>query len=90
MGYEGDATGVTNSKKMRIAASVSSIFKHADAADKGLMALGFLGAVGDGVSTPFVLFLSSRLMNNIGDAPSLDEGQFAYVINKVMFLVSVR
>ncbi|KAI6700619.1 hypothetical protein NL676_014943 [Syzygium grande] len=82
MGYKGDATGVTNAKKMRIAASVSSIFKHADAADKWLMALGFLGAVGDGVSTPFVLFLSSHLMNNIGDAPSLDEGQFAHVINK--------
>ncbi|KAL3723213.1 hypothetical protein ACJRO7_035400 [Eucalyptus globulus] len=67
---------------MKIFGSVRSIFKHADAADKWLMALGLLGAVGDGISTPFVLFLSSRLMNNIGDAPSLDKDQFTHVINK--------
>jgi len=72
---------------MKIFGSVRSIFKHADAADKWLMALGLLGAVGDGISTPFVLFLSSRLMNNIGDAPSLDKDQFTHVINKVTYLL---
>ncbi|KAK3413325.1 hypothetical protein EUGRSUZ_I01893 [Eucalyptus grandis] len=52
----------------RIAGPISSIFKHSDAADRWLMALGLIGAVGDGISTPFVLLLSSRLMNNIGNA----------------------
>ncbi|KAF8013030.1 hypothetical protein BT93_I1023 [Corymbia citriodora subsp. variegata] len=82
MASERDVRGVISKKKMKIVGSVSSIFKHADAADKWLMALGILGAVGDGISTPFVLFLSSRLMNNIGDASSLDKDQFTHVINK--------
>ncbi|KAL3723210.1 hypothetical protein ACJRO7_035397 [Eucalyptus globulus] len=83
MGRERDTSGVIKTKKMRrIAGPISSIFKHADAADRWLMALGLIGAVGDGISTPFVLLLSSRLMNNIGNAPSLGEGQFPRVIDE--------
>ncbi|KAG6656427.1 hypothetical protein I3843_04G021200 [Carya illinoinensis] len=48
--------------------SIRSIFMHADGVDLWLMALGILGSVGDGFSTPLVLFISSRLMNNIGVA----------------------
>ncbi|XP_047314702.1 ABC transporter B family member 15-like [Impatiens glandulifera] len=42
------------------------IFMHADFTDVILMIFGFLGAVGDGVSMPVVLFVTSKLMNNIG------------------------
>ncbi|KAB1211634.1 ABC transporter B family member 15 [Morella rubra] len=48
--------------------SIRTIFMHADSVDLWLMALGFLGSMGDGISTPLVLFISSRLMNNIGGA----------------------
>ncbi|KAL3723216.1 hypothetical protein ACJRO7_035403 [Eucalyptus globulus] len=76
-------SGVVKTKKMRrIVGPISSIFKHLDAADRWLMALGLIGAVGDGISTPFVLLLSSRLMNNIGNALSLGEGQFSRVIDE--------
>lgn len=43
------------------------IFMHADGIDKLLMALGFIGATGDGVFMPLILFVTSKLMNNIGE-----------------------
>lgn len=49
---------------------MASIFMHADAVDKFLMTLGFIGAMGDGFTTPLVLIVSSRLMNNIGATSS--------------------
>ncbi|OWM73994.1 ABC transporter B family member 15-like isoform X1 [Punica granatum] len=62
--------------------SIGSIFMHADGMDKVLMALGILGAVGDGFSTPLVLFISSRLMNNIGGASGSSMDAFLHNINK--------
>ncbi|KAK3154336.1 hypothetical protein QOZ80_2BG0189220 [Eleusine coracana subsp. coracana] len=44
----------------------SSVFAHADAVDVALMVLGLLGAVGDGMSTPLRLFISSRIANDFG------------------------
>ncbi|XP_072995969.1 putative multidrug resistance protein [Typha latifolia] len=50
--------------------SFFTIFNHADAVDKLLMAIGFLGAVGDGLSTPVMLFITSKIMNNLGNGPN--------------------
>lgn len=57
-------------KKTKRKASISTIFKHADGIDLLLMAMGFLGAVGDGLCTPVMLLIMSRLMNNLGHGPS--------------------
>ncbi|PPS00076.1 hypothetical protein GOBAR_AA20600 [Gossypium barbadense] len=38
---------------------IRSIFMHADAVDLWLMTLGFIGAVGDGFSTPLVLLVTA-------------------------------
>ncbi|GJM85230.1 hypothetical protein PR202_ga01663 [Eleusine coracana subsp. coracana] len=48
----------------------SSVFAHADAVDVVLMVLGLLGAVGDGMSTPLRLFISSRIANDFGSGPN--------------------
>ncbi|KAK4782251.1 hypothetical protein SAY86_016353 [Trapa natans] len=47
---------------------VGSIFMYADSIDVLLMALGFFGAVGDGFTLPLMLYILSRLMNNIGSS----------------------
>ncbi|KAJ4837376.1 ABC transporter B member 15 [Turnera subulata] len=60
--------------------SLSSIFMHADRVDWLLMVLGFIGSVGDGFSTPLVLFVTSRLMNNIGGSSSSAGSTFSHNI----------
>lgn len=70
-------------KNMTAGGSIRSIFMHADGVDKLLMALGFLGAMGDGFTTPLVLYISSRLMNNIGGSASSTADMFLNNINKV-------
>lgn len=55
-------------KRKKEGYSLRSIFIHADVVDKLLMGLGLIGAVGDGVSMPVVLLVTSRLMNNIGNS----------------------
>ncbi|KAL4366872.1 hypothetical protein GQ457_05G018120 [Hibiscus cannabinus] len=62
--------------------SVRSIFMHADGVDKWLMALGFIGALGDGFSTPLVLLVTSKLMNNLGDSSVFSADMFLHNINK--------
>ncbi|TVU29730.1 hypothetical protein EJB05_21313, partial [Eragrostis curvula] len=49
--------------------SFMSLFAHADAADVTLMVLGLLGAVGDGMSTPLKLLITSRIANDLGSGP---------------------
>jgi ATP-binding cassette, subfamily B (MDR/TAP), member 1 len=44
---------------------------HADVTDAVLMALGLLGAIGDGLSTPVMLFITSRIFNDLGGGPGL-------------------
>ncbi|XP_004304963.1 PREDICTED: ABC transporter B family member 15-like [Fragaria vesca subsp. vesca] len=53
--------------------SLGSIFIHVDAIDKFLMTLGFLGAVGDGLSTRMLIVFNSGLMNNMGRGGVFDE-----------------
>ncbi|KAK4760323.1 hypothetical protein SAY87_005216 [Trapa incisa] len=80
---KGDAATVDARDKTKPGRSpLRSMLMHADGVDKCLMALGLVGAVGDGLSTPVVLYVSSRLMNNIGDSPSLDSNAFLQNINK--------
>jgi ATP-binding cassette subfamily B (MDR/TAP) protein 1 len=51
--------------------SFASVFMHADAADAALMVLGLVGAMGDGLSTPVMLFITSRIFNDLGSGPDL-------------------
>ncbi|KAJ9551428.1 hypothetical protein OSB04_015473 [Centaurea solstitialis] len=61
----------TKTKRKIKNGSFQSIFMHADGVDMFLMALGFLGAFGDGFSSPLMLLVLSRLMNGIGDFSSV-------------------
>ncbi|CAK7328040.1 unnamed protein product, partial [Dovyalis caffra] len=61
--------------------SIRSIFMHADRVDWLLMVLGLIGSIGDGFSTPLVLFVTSKLMNNLGGASSSAEA-FSHSIDK--------
>ncbi|KAL6629037.1 hypothetical protein ACP70R_028802 [Stipagrostis hirtigluma subsp. patula] len=49
--------------------SFASVFVHADAADVVLMVLGLVGAIGDGMSTPIMILIASRIFNDIGTGP---------------------
>ncbi|KAL9659657.1 hypothetical protein QQ045_024465 [Rhodiola kirilowii] len=75
--------GETESRKRSNNGSFRYIFMHADRLDMLLMALGFIGAVGDGFTTPLVLFVASKLMNNVGSASLSTAGSdVAQSINK--------
>ncbi|XP_021771128.1 LOW QUALITY PROTEIN: ABC transporter B family member 15-like [Chenopodium quinoa] len=52
--------------------SIWSIFMHADGVDLILMLFGFIGAVGDGCTIPLTLFITSKLMNNIGGSSNFN------------------
>jgi hypothetical protein len=67
-----------------VAWSFASVFMHADAADIALMVLGLVGAVGDGLSTPMMLFLANRIFNDIGTGPDRLL-QFTSKMNEVVF-----
>ncbi|KAG7563880.1 ABC transporter type 1 transmembrane domain [Arabidopsis suecica] len=67
--------------KMKSFGSVRSIFMHADGVDWLLMGLGFIGAVGDGFTTPLVLLITSKLMNNLGGS-SFNTDTFMQSISK--------
>ena len=74
-------------------ASIWTIFVHADTADILLMGLGVLGALGDGLSLPAMLIVTSKLMNNLGETynPSFsDVPTFIDAINKVSFVIKLR
>ncbi|OAY77497.1 putative multidrug resistance protein [Ananas comosus] len=49
--------------------SFFTVFMHADAVDNVLMLLGFVGAVGDGLSTPVMLLITSKIFNDLGSGP---------------------
>jgi len=66
-----------------------SIFMHADRKDLFFMILGTIGAVGEGVTTPLVLYISSRMINSIGSSSNTDGSTFIHNINKVQFYLSL-
>ncbi|KAL1291405.1 hypothetical protein AAHE18_20G198300 [Arachis hypogaea] len=59
-------------KKKKKNGSISSIFMHADTKDWFFMLFGLLGAIGDGLTTPLVLFITSKMMNNLGSFSNLE------------------
>ena len=63
--------------------SISTIFKHANATDQWLMALGFIGAVGDGLSGPMMVYITSKLINNLNDDISSPYSLFNHKMNEV-------
>lgn len=67
--------------------SIQSIFIHADGADIILMILGLIGAVGDGISMPLRIYITSKLMNAIGDSSIGVESQFIHRINEVYWFI---
>jgi len=62
---------------------------HADGKDLFFMILGTIGAIGEGVTTPLVLLISSRMMNNIGSSSTMGGNTFIHNINKVQFHLSL-
>lgn len=68
--------------------SIQSIFMHADGADIILMILGLIGAIGDGISMPLKIYITSKLMNAIGESSTGDESQFIHSINEVYCFIS--
>ncbi|VAI56740.1 unnamed protein product [Triticum turgidum subsp. durum] len=63
--------GAADAKKAPFGSSLMSVFMHADAADVALMVLGLVGAIGDGISTPAMLLITSRIFNDLGSGPDL-------------------
>uniref|UniRef100_A0ACD5Z0U5 Uncharacterized protein n=1 Tax=Avena sativa TaxID=4498 RepID=A0ACD5Z0U5_AVESA len=62
--------------------SFRSVFMHADAADVVLMVLGLVGAIGDGLSMPVMLFITSRIFNDLGGSSSDVMQEFSSKINE--------
>ncbi|CAL9082075.1 unnamed protein product [Musa acuminata var. zebrina] len=66
-GKKGRSSSSSSSSSM---SSFWTIFMHADATDVMLMTMGFIGAVGDGLSMPTMLYMTSKIFNNFGNGPS--------------------
>ncbi|KAG2656599.1 putative multidrug resistance protein isoform X1 [Panicum virgatum] len=49
--------------------SFASVFIHADGVDVALMVLGLVGAMGDGMSTPIMMLIASRVFTDAGSGP---------------------
>ncbi|CAM8986311.1 unnamed protein product [Rhodiola kirilowii] len=80
-----EGTNGDHSTKKRTKKKGFSIFMYADAFDKWLMLLGFIGAVGDGLSNPVSLLLYSKMLNNVGTYAAQSSG-FQHSINTVALL----
>jgi ATP-binding cassette, subfamily B (MDR/TAP), member 1 len=78
----GKEDGPTPAKNVPVMRSFASVFMHADAADVVLMVLGLVGAMGDGFSMPVMLFITSRIFNDLGGGPDLLT-EFSTKINEV-------
>ncbi|KAK7381342.1 hypothetical protein VNO78_33967 [Psophocarpus tetragonolobus] len=82
MGGDHNSTSVSMATKTKKSGSFRSIFMHADGLDWFLMIFGLIGAIGDGLGTPLVLFITSKIMNNIGDFSSNIGTTFIHNINQ--------
>ncbi|KAL6888374.1 hypothetical protein ACP4OV_009400 [Aristida adscensionis] len=69
MGQDGPPAPPPRAAAKPLLRSFASVFMHADATDVVLMALGLVGAVGDGLSTPVLLILCSHIYNDLGNGP---------------------
>lgn len=76
--------------KKKGGSSIRSVFMHGDGVDKILMAFGLFGSIGDGCTTPLVLLITSRLMNNVGGGASSNaQDAFLHNINKVYHSLAI-
>ncbi|PVH65139.1 hypothetical protein PAHAL_2G432900 [Panicum hallii] len=66
---DGPAETVEEKAAAPVLRSFASVFVHADAADVALMVLGLVGAMGDGMSTPVMLAITSRVFDDTGSGP---------------------
>ena len=74
----------TNTKMTKVSnGSFKSLFMHADDMDMFLMAVGLLSAIGDGLATPIMFFITSTIMNSIGGSSSSSADVYTDKINKV-------
>lgn len=66
-------------------ASIRGMFRFADRVDVVLMALGTLGAIGDGCSTNLLLIFASDVMNALGYGRGAQGGgvDFMHEVEKV-------
>ncbi|XP_062218432.1 putative multidrug resistance protein [Phragmites australis] len=80
MGMQGPPVAA-KAKAAPVMRPFASVFMHADAADVVLMVLGLVGAMGDGMSTPVMLLITSRIFNDLGSGPDLLQ-QFSSKINE--------
>jgi len=85
----GDQKNVSINVKKKKNGSFKSIFMHADVLDCFFMAFGLIGAIGDGIMTPLVLFITSRIMNSIGTISGSSSNNFIHNINEVLSLSSL-
>lgn len=86
--YQTQRAEIENQMENRKYKSILSIFMHADGIDIFLMIIGLIGSIGDGLSGPVMMFITSKLANNLGNAtiPSHQITDLAYKINKVPLL----
>ncbi|WJX70433.1 ABC transporter B member 15 [Trifolium repens] len=77
----GDQKNVSIVKKKKNG-SFKSIFMHADVLDYFYMIFGLLGSIGDGIMTPLVLFITSKIMNSLGNASGTSNNNFVHNINE--------
>ncbi|WVZ77543.1 hypothetical protein U9M48_025401 [Paspalum notatum var. saurae] len=80
MGKGGPPEAAKAKKASPALRSFASVFMHADTADVVLMVLGLVGAIGDGMSTPVMLLVTSRIFNDLGGGPDIFQ-QFSSKIN---------
>ncbi|KAM0947900.1 putative ABC transporter type 1, transmembrane domain superfamily [Dioscorea sansibarensis] len=71
-----------NSNISSSSSSFKVVFLHADVVDKWLMAIGTIGVIGDGMSTPITLLVTSLIMNESGAASSSSPSFFIEEIDK--------
>ncbi|XP_043694131.1 ABC transporter B family member 15-like [Telopea speciosissima] len=67
--------------------SLRTVFMHADAIDICLMALGIIGAVGDGVSLPALFYVNSLVFNSFGSATTGNSSFFVNDINRNVLIL---
>jgi len=73
-------------KKKKKNGSFKSIFMDADILDCFFMVFGLIGAIGDGITTPLVFYITNRFMNSVGDFSGPTSSNFVHDINKVLTL----
>jgi hypothetical protein len=81
--------GLFKKKNKNKNGSIWSIFMHADVEDWFLMVLGTIGAIGEGFTFPLILYISSRMINNIGSSSTMEPDTFIHNINKVFNSLSL-